>query len=115
MRVIGRRAKDADKIANHVDRDQTAPKTGSTLFAQTCLFECLLSLGSSLFFSHCLCGRDKGWHDAKDIETSEPQEYEPRRVWHPKTHSVATHTDSFGVIQFQGFGQESSDSPVSCV
>ena len=64
-------------------------------------------------FSNCLCGRTKDWHQAKGIATSDPQEYEERRVWHHKTHSRASHTDSFGVIQFQGFGQESSDSPVS--
>ena len=35
--------KDADRMANSVDTDQTAPKeavwSGSTLFAQTCLSE----------------------------------------------------------------------------
>ena len=40
--------KDADRIANSVDPDQTAPLgavwSGSTLFAQTCLSENLGSL-----------------------------------------------------------------------
>ena len=29
--------KDVDRMANSVDPDQTAPQSGSTLFAQTCL------------------------------------------------------------------------------
>ena len=37
------RPKDADRMANSVDPDQTAP-LGSTLFAQTCLSENLGSL-----------------------------------------------------------------------
>ena len=47
--------KDADRIANSVDPDQTAPlravwsKTWSTLFALTCLSEILGSLQNRLF------------------------------------------------------------------
>ena len=40
--------KDADRMANSVDPDQTAPRgavwSGSTLFAQTCLYETFWSL-----------------------------------------------------------------------
>lgn len=42
--------------------------------------ECKVYVRNQKTESHCLCGRDKGWHDAKDIETSEPQEYEPRQI-----------------------------------
>ena len=36
--------KDADGMANSVDPDQTAPRSGSALFAQTCLSENLGTL-----------------------------------------------------------------------
>ena len=39
--------------------------------------------------------------------------YTEKNIWHHKTHTNASTTDSFGVIQFQGFGQETYNSPVS--
>ena len=63
----------------------------------------------------CQCGRDLQWHKDHQVLIRESDlEYSPHKeLWHHKTHTEATTTESFGVIQFNGFGQDVHTSPVS--
>ncbi len=62
----------------------------------------------------CKCGRNKLWHEKRDIEVSEANSDED---WKPNdafTKNVLS--DSFGTIEFRGFGHEASRAaPVSNV
>ncbi|XP_060552910.1 transient receptor potential cation channel subfamily M member 2-like isoform X4 [Ruditapes philippinarum] len=63
--------------------------------------------------NNCQCGRSVEWHEMNDIEVPDfhKHRYIEKNIWHHKTHTEVAPTDSFGVIQFQGFGQESYNSP----
>ncbi|XP_053387178.1 transient receptor potential cation channel subfamily M member 2-like isoform X2 [Mercenaria mercenaria] len=62
---------------------------------------------------NCQCGRSVEWHEIDNISVPDlhKQFIDGKEIWHHKTHTKATPTDSFGVIQFQGFGQETYNSP----
>lgn len=67
------------------------------------------------YSTDCQCGRnikwhrDKGLHVPEDVNTDFIQHKE---IWHYHTHAKELSTDSFGVIQFQGFGQDAQSAPV---
>lgn len=61
---------------------------------------------------NCQCGRTVDWHELKRIPVPDlTKPYPKKEIWHHYTHTTPTPTDSFGVIQFQGFGQETYNSP----
>lgn len=61
----------------------------------------------------CLCGRSLEWHQLKRLDVGDVNEQllDKKEIWHHHTHTDTFPTDSFGVIQFQGFGQETCNSP----
>ncbi|XP_052778337.1 transient receptor potential cation channel subfamily M member 2-like isoform X2 [Mya arenaria] len=52
----------------------------------------------------CYCGREKSWHEERGFP-------EDNNVWHYHTHSMDKPTDSFGVVQFDGFCGDSLRAP----
>ncbi|XP_064619886.1 transient receptor potential cation channel subfamily M member-like 2 [Lineus longissimus] len=55
---------------------------------------------------HCACGRHKDWHSYEDVVIFENDHFRGRETWHPDTHTVEVKPDSFGEIEFNGFGRE---------
>ncbi|KAL3875817.1 hypothetical protein ACJMK2_033732 [Sinanodonta woodiana] len=56
----------------------------------------------------CQCGRNKEWHDVQGFINSDSG---IKRIWHMKNHSKDFPCDSFGEIKFEGFGNETANSP----
>ena len=55
----------------------------------------------------CQCGRDEEWHHEESIPVNKNTASDK---WTPSTHSAQIEADSFGRLQFCGFGQETSSS-----